>query len=174
MPECRCRTKRCKLTENLWCRAELFIHVCPLSRSMPHYQIHAACPCPCCMSMPMSLLHAMSMLHVHVNADSMSMLHSISMLHSMSRLMSMSMSLYIYVEMSECRTVQHPVSPVPDRKKLTMPEQVRYRTKKTHSDIFLVWYRTKIWDARMPMPALVSSMPLPSYGYYYYYLFLVL
>ncbi len=141
---------------------------------MPHYQIHAACPCPCCMSMSMSLLHAMSMLHVHVNADSMSLLHSISVLHSMSRLMSMSMSLYINVEISECRTVQHPVSPVPDWKKLTMPEQVRYRTTKTQSVIFLLRYRTKIWDARMQMPALVFSMPMPSYGYYYYYLFLVL
>ncbi len=41
------------------------------------------------------------------------------------------------------------------------PEQVRYRIKLT--SIFLVRYRTKIWDAGMPMPALVSSMPIPSY-----------
>ncbi len=47
-----------------------------------------------------------------------------------------------------------------------MPEQVRYRTKVTQSDIFLVRYWTKIWDAGMPMPALVSSMPMPSYGRY--------
>jgi hypothetical protein len=29
---------------------------------------------------------------------------------------------------------------------------------------FLVRYRTEIMDAGMPMPALVSSMPMPSYG----------
>jgi hypothetical protein len=47
-----------------------------------------------------------------------------------------------------------------------MPEQVRYRTKLTQSGIFLVQYRTKIWDARMLMPVLVSSMPMPSYALY--------
>jgi hypothetical protein len=49
-------------------------------------------------------------------------------------------------------------------KKITMPEQVRYRTKLTQSGIFLVRYRTKIRHAGMPMPALVSSMPMPSYA----------
>ena len=49
-------------------------------------------------------------------------------------------------------------------KKLTMLKQVRYRTKLTQSGIFLVRYRTKIRDAGMPMPALVSSMPMPSYA----------
>ncbi len=47
-----------------------------------------------------------------------------------------------------------------------MPEQVRYRTKLTQSGIFLVRYQTKIRDAGMPMPALVSSMPMPSYARY--------
>jgi hypothetical protein len=32
-------------------------------------------------------------------------------------------------------------------KKLTMPEQVQYRTEPTQSDIFLVRYRNKIMDA---------------------------
>jgi hypothetical protein len=50
-------------------------------------------------------------------------------------------------------------------KKLTMPEQVWYRTKLTQSGIFLVRYRTKIRDAGMPMPALVFWMPMPSYGF---------
>jgi hypothetical protein len=45
-----------------------------------------------------------------------------------------------------------------------MPEQVRYRSKVTQSGIFLVRYRTKIRDNGMPMPALVSSMPMLSYG----------
>jgi hypothetical protein len=48
-----------------------------------------------------------------------------------------------------------------------MLKLVRYRTKLTQSGIFLVQYRTKIWDAGMPMPALVSSMPMPSYEYKY-------
>jgi hypothetical protein len=34
------------------------------------------------------------------------------------------------------------------KKKLTMPEQVRYRTKPTQSCIFWVLYRNKILDAR--------------------------
>ncbi len=83
--------------------------------------------------------------------------------------MSMSMSMYIYMEMPEFRTVRHLVSPVSDWKKLTMPEQVRYRTKLTQSGIFLVQYRTKIRDAGMPMPALVSSMLMPSYAYERFY-----
>ncbi len=49
-------------------------------------------------------------------------------------------------------------------KKLTMPEQVWYRTKLTQSGIFLVRYQTKIRDAGIPMPAFVSSMPMPSYA----------
>jgi hypothetical protein len=121
------------------------IHACSLSRYMLHYQSCAVCPCPCCMSMSIMLVH------VHVACP----------YHCC---MSMSMSMYIYIEMPECRTVQHPVSAVPDWKKLTMPEQVRYRTKLTQSGIFLVQYRTKIRDAGMPMPALISSMTMPSYG----------
>jgi hypothetical protein len=39
-----------------------------------------------------------------------------------------------------------------------------YRTKLILSGIFLVRYRTKIRDAGLPMPALVSSMPMPSYA----------
>ncbi len=50
------------------------------------------------------------------------------------------------------------------KKKLTMLEQVRYWTKLTQSVIFLVRYQTKIRDAGMPMPALVSSMQMPSDG----------
>ncbi len=43
----------------------------------------------------------------------------------------------------------------------------RYRTKLMQSGIFLVRDRTKIRDAGMPMPALVSSMPMPSNGEQY-------
>jgi hypothetical protein len=66
--------------------------------------------------------------------------------------------------MLECRTVRHSVSLVPDGKQLIMPEQVWYWTKLTQSGMFLVQYHTKIRDAGMPMPALVSSMPMPSYA----------
>ncbi len=49
-------------------------------------------------------------------------------------------------------------------KKLTMPGMVQYRTKSRQSGIFLVSYRTEIIDNGMLMPALVFSMPIPSYG----------
>jgi hypothetical protein len=49
-------------------------------------------------------------------------------------------------------------------KKLTMPGIIRYWTEPRQSGIFLVQYRTEIIDAGMPMPALVSLMPMPSYA----------
>jgi hypothetical protein len=113
--------------------------LCCVSMPMQHVHVHNACPCPCCMSM--SIMHV----HVHVACPCQCC-------------MSMSMSMYIYIEMPKCQTVRHPVSPEPDWKKLTMAEQVWYRTKLTQSGIFLVRY----WDAEMPMPALLSSMPMPS------------
>jgi hypothetical protein len=64
--------------------------------------------------------------------------------------------------MPECRTLRHLVSPVLEKKQLTLPKPVKYQSKLT---IFLVRYRTEIMDDGMPMPALVSSMPMPSYGY---------
>ncbi len=42
-------------------------------------------------------------------------------------------------------------------KKLTMPGQVRYRTKPRQSGIFLVRYRTVIIDAGMPMPSYAEN-----------------
>jgi hypothetical protein len=48
-------------------------------------------------------------------------------------------------------------------KKLTMPGQVWYRTKPRQSGIFLVQYWTEIIDTGMPMPALVSWMPVVLY-----------
>jgi hypothetical protein len=117
---------------------------CPLSRHMLHYQSCSVYPCPCCMSM--SIMHV----HVHVACPCRCC---------------MSMSMSMYIEMPECRTVRHPVRPIPDWKKLTMPEQVWYRTTLTQSGIFLVRYRTKIRDAGMSMPAFVFSMPMPSYDF---------
>ncbi len=69
--------------------------------------------------------------------------------------MSMSM-LYVHVNVHVhiYRNAEMPDRPASSQsgtrlKKLTMPEQVQYQTK--------------IRDAGMPMPALVSSMPMPSY-----------
>jgi hypothetical protein len=89
MLECQCRTKCCKLYRHSG------IHACPLSKYMLHDQSRAACTCPCCMSM--SILHV----HVHVACPCQCC-------------MPMSMFVFIYIEMLECRTVQHPVSPVLD------------------------------------------------------------
>ncbi len=130
------------------CRSVTSIKICLQKKnsqvSNSHDQSCAACTCSCCMSM--SILHV----HVHVACPC-------------ECCMPMSMSIYIYIEMPECRTVRHPVSLVPDWKKLTIPEQVRYRTKLTQSGSFLVRYQTKTRDDGMPMPALVFSMPMPRY-----------
>jgi hypothetical protein len=36
----------------------------------------------------------------------------------------------------------------------------------TQSSTGMLWYRTEILDARMPMPAAFSLKPMPSYGKY--------
>jgi hypothetical protein len=36
------------------------------------------------------------------------------------------------------------------------------------SSIFSFWYQTEIIDAGIPMPALVSSMPMPSFAHMTY------
>jgi hypothetical protein len=74
--------------------------------------------------------------------------------------MSMSMSIDIYIEMLDCPASGQSGTGL---RKLTMPKPVWYRTKLTQSGIFIVRHLTKIRDAGMPMPALVSSMPMPSY-----------
>jgi hypothetical protein len=71
---------------------------------------------------------------------------------------------YVFV----CINAGMPDCPASDQsgtgmKKLTMPGQVRYRTKPRQFGILLVWYRTEIIDTGMPMPVLVSWMPMPSY-----------
>ena len=66
-----------------------FQHPCmSIARSMLHDQSRAVCPCPCCMSM--------SILHVRVHAPCLCQYPC------------------TYIEMLKCRTVRHPVSPVPD------------------------------------------------------------
>jgi hypothetical protein len=89
------------------------------------------------------------------------MLHSMPMLHSKSML-HVHVFVQVHVEMPDCPASGQFGTRL---KQLTMPEQVRYRTKLNQSGIFLVRYRTKIHNAGMPMPALVYSMPMPSYVY---------
>jgi hypothetical protein len=64
--------------------------------------------------------------------------------------------IYLNARLSGIRSVWYRT-----KKKLTMPEEVRY-PKLTQCDIFLVRYRTKIRNAGMPMLALVFSMPMLS------------
>jgi hypothetical protein len=75
----------------------------------------------------------------------------------------------MFVCVCVCINTRMPDCPASDQsgtglKKLTLQGIVRYRTKPRQSGIFLVRYRTEIIDAEMPMPALVSSMPMPSYA----------
>ncbi len=105
--------------------------------------MHVHCPGPCCITK--SILHV----HVHVACSCQCCIPC---------------QCFMSMSMPECWTVQHPVSLVLDWKKLMMPKPVWYRTKLTQSGIFLVRYRTKIQDAEMPMPVLVSLMSMPSYA----------
>jgi hypothetical protein len=64
--------------------------------------------------------------------------------------------------MLECQTVQHLISLIPERKTNNagtdpVPDQAKAVRP------FLFYYRTEIIDAEMLMPALVSSMPMPTY-----------
>jgi hypothetical protein len=74
--------------------------------------------------------------------------------------------IYAQSKLPECRIVRHPGGPVPDWKKLTMPDLVRHRNKAMQSGILMVRYRTEMTDAGMSMPALVFWMPMPTYGFY--------
>ncbi len=67
--------------------------------------------------------------------------------------------------MPECRTVRHLVSPVPECIKMPMPGAVRFWSKKTQSSIGMLWYRTEMPGAGIPMPTAFVSMPMPSYGF---------
>jgi hypothetical protein len=42
---------------------------------------------------------------------------------------------------------------------------IRYQNKTMQSDIFLLRYWTEMSEARMPMPALVLRMLMPTYGF---------
>ncbi len=113
-----------------------------------HLHLHGACPCPC----------FMSMLNVHVPVHVHAAHHRCVCVCEC-----------VFVCVFVCINAGMPDCPASEQsgtgmKKLTMPGQVRYRTKPRQSGICLVWYRTEIINAGMPMPALVSWMPMPSYG----------
>ncbi len=115
-----------------------------------HLHVHGACPCPC----------FMSMLNVHVSVHVHAAHH---------RCVCVCECVFVCVFMFVCINAGMPDCPASKqsgtgKKKLTMPEQVRYRTKPRQSGIFLVQYRTVIIDAGVPMPTLVSWMPMPSYA----------
>ncbi len=111
-----------------------------------HLHVHAACPCPCpCF---------MSMLNVHVSVHVHAAHH---------RRVCMCECMFVFVcinaGMPDCPAFKQSGTRI---KKLMMQGQVRYQTNPRQSGIFLVRYQTEIIDTRMPMPALVSWMPMPS------------
>jgi hypothetical protein len=127
----------------------------------------------------------MSMVHVHVHAASPCSRHTseVCVCECVFMCECVFVCEGVFVCVFVCINAGMPNCPASDQsgtglKKLTMPGLVRYRTKPRQSGIFLVRYRTKprqsgiflvryqtgIIDARMPMPALVSSMLMPSYA----------
>ncbi len=66
--------------------------------------------------------------------------------------------------MLQNRTDRHPVSPIPERKKMLMPELFRYRNKEAQSGTGMLRYHTEMIDAGIPMLAALALMPMPSYG----------
>ncbi len=110
MPECQCRTKCYKLMEDYRCLNKLFINI-PTSMVLVHLHVHSACPCPC----------FMSMLNVHVPVHVHAAHH---------RCVCVCECMFVFV----CINAGMPDCPASDQfgtamKKLTMPGQVRYRTK---------------------------------------------
>ncbi len=145
-------------------------YICPssicMSMSMLHVHVHAASSCPCCMFMSMYILH----LHVNVQAAcpypcSCHLCVCVCVYMSVCMSVCVRMCVLVY----KCQTVWHSISPVPEWKKLTIPGLDRCQTKPTQSGTFLVRYWTEITDAGMPMPALVSSMPMPNYVHRWYH-----
>jgi hypothetical protein len=112
--------------------------------SMVHVHVHGACPCPCFHSFMFLSMFMPCIIGVCACATGC----ACSRVH-------------INAGMPGCPASNQSGTGM---EKLTMPGQVRYRTKPRQSSLFLVRYRTKIIDAGMPMPALVSWMPMPSYG----------
>jgi hypothetical protein len=115
-----------------------------------HLHVHDACPCPCCTSMILSMF---------------SPVHHRSVCLCECMFVFMCVLVCIFVCVFVCINAVMPDCPASDQsgtrlKKLTMLGIVRHKTKPRQSGIFLVQYRTEIIDVGMPMPALVSLMPI--------------
>jgi hypothetical protein len=64
----------------------------------------------------------------------------------------------VFVNAGLSPTVRHPVSPVPERKRMQMPKPVRYRIKGTQSFTEMLQCLTEMSDAEIPMPAASALM----------------
>ncbi len=146
-----------------WCMPISMLHVhvhgaclCPCCTfmSMLHVHVHAACVCPCCM--PTSKLHV----HVHAASPCPCQCPSrLSVSMGMCACACVPVLVCACVQMPECQTVRYMISPVLEWKKLAMPGPIGYQH-------FFARYQTEMMDPGMPMPALVSSMPMPSFGFH--------
>ncbi len=117
--------------------------------------VHGACPCPCFMSMLNDHVPVNVPVHVHAAHH-----RYVCVCECVFVCVFVFVCIRMFVWMLDCTASDQSGTRM---KKLTMSGQVRYRTKPRQYGIFLVRYRTEIIDAGMPMPALVSRMPMPSY-----------
>jgi hypothetical protein len=101
-----------------------------------HLHVHGTCPCPCFMSM----LNVQVSVHVHA-------VHHRCVCVCECVFVSVFVFVCINAGMPDCPASDQSGTGIKKTKKLTMPGQVRYRTKPRHSGIFLVRYRTEIIDA---------------------------
>jgi hypothetical protein len=118
-----------------------------------HFHVHGACPSPCpwCMSMSMLSCPRCTSMFCPVHHRCVCVCKGVFVF----------VCVFINAEMLDCPASDQSGTGM---KKLMMPGLVRYCTTPRQSGIFLVQYRTETTDAGMLMPALVSSMPMPSYG----------
>jgi hypothetical protein len=66
-----------------------------------------------------------------------------------------------FFKMPECRTVRHLVSPVPEWKRVPMPEPVRNLNKKTQSVTGILRCQTDMSVIGMPMAVASALIPMP-------------
>ncbi len=105
---------------------------------MMHVHVHASCPCSTSMFLSM-----FSPVHI--------------------RSVCVYECVFVCVFVCVCINARMPDCPTSDQSSTEM----KIRTKPRQCGVFLVRYQTEILDAGMPMPALVSLMPMPSYAHVY-------
>jgi hypothetical protein len=102
------------------------IHASPLSKNMLHVQVHSVCSCPCCMSMSMlyictcpccisTCIAICSDIYMHSIYDYVC-IYIYKYVCAYIYVHCTYTYMYMYIYMSECRTVWHPASLVPDGK----------------------------------------------------------